>query len=143
MNDKSGYKYRLLRGSWGISISIDAVHEYVTEGTVTDVRVAPRIYVRVLDQRLTAAESQLIVQGVRDVVPELQRLLEPKDSVISVRSVDFALTDFQEEGLRAAMIGWTNQYFEITAPMPAVAFDSAENRYVFTFGGPGAEQVDA
>jgi hypothetical protein len=53
--------------------------------------------------------------------------------VIEIESVDYVPTDYQPEGLEAAIIGWATEEFALPDPRVDITFDRASNRYVFKY----------
>lgn len=56
--------------------------------------------------------------------------------VVNVRSIHFAPTDYQEEGLACAMTALLAKHFEIQFTEPVVSFNAERNRYELGFSRP-------
>ncbi|PRY28070.1 hypothetical protein [Pseudosporangium ferrugineum] len=123
------YRYRLLLGSWGISIDFVAEARPAEHG----VQVTWDFDGPALDEEQMAAISAGIALRSAEILAATGG--RPVDVV--VRSVRYPETDYQVEGLTAAAAGWAVEHFCLPPGPPAVSFDRSRNRYVFEWPEPG------
>ncbi|MEU7591021.1 hypothetical protein AB0A95_32600 [Micromonospora sp. NPDC049230] len=85
------------------------------------------------EPHLDAGDLEMIRLGVLDVASDIESLKPGAAVVVAVSSVTLVLTQYQPEGLRAAVIGWINKHFGLSHPMPEVVYISASDRCDFNF----------
>jgi hypothetical protein len=129
------YAYRFIRFSWGIAIDITAEALPVRDYTGAPVAVARDLWLAYdAPPRLSFEEHAYLASGLRMVAPTLRRQTSVALPLV-VRVVDLmlALTDYQPEGLAAALAGWVAQRFDAPAPTIMTTFDRGRNRYIYQF----------
>jgi hypothetical protein len=127
----TSYRYRLLKGApWGIAIDLRAGQEPAAVATNAK-KVAERLWLRVDTERpLSEEQVGFLVEGLYSVADEIvARAHGPVQ--VRVAELTFNPTDYQAEGLAAAIAGWAAQEFGFPVPEVPVIFDRRENRYVF------------
>ncbi|MEX2986045.1 hypothetical protein [Streptomyces sp. C36] len=141
--------YRLLRGPWGIWIELTASAtvtagppargEQVTDGVWLD--AGPVLTHPPTDRegkRLSPAEAAWLHHGLTLAAPALTAAAPGPHTLVTVHRVRFPETDYQLEGLAAALLQWTEQEFDLPPhPLP-VAFDRPANRYVYAWAAPAS-----
>ena len=127
------HKFQVLKSSWGIVISveiIDIVNPYIL---IDDVKVNDFLYIRL--NTLSSVQDEKVLswfsKAIKDVEVELHSVLLNAIACFNINSIKFILTDFQEEGLYCAMLGWLEKRYTIVIPKVEITFDSQSNRYLF------------
>ncbi|MEV4705761.1 hypothetical protein [Actinoplanes sp. NPDC049316] len=124
------FDYKVLHASWGIQIAFTAE---ARPSSQSGVRVVQDVDGAPLDDEMMSA----VVSGIALVAEEISAAVSGHPVDIVVRSVRYAETDFQVEGLTAAAVGWAVERFGLPSRPVAVRFDRERNRYVFGGGAPG------
>ncbi|WP_171164021.1 hypothetical protein [Streptomyces sp. I05A-00742] len=132
-------RYRLFRTAWGIRIDLTAsavttaappAHgERVADGVWLD--AAPVLTHPPTDgrgNRLSPDEAAWLHHGLSLAAPFLP---PDRHTLVTVHHVRFPETDYQPEGLAAALLLWAEQEFELPAHPITVTFDRSANRYVY------------
>lgn len=127
------YRYRLLKSSWGIQITITA---QVSFGEVEDgewVDSAHRLAILFADSVTGIPDSykQELGNGLAFVAPEIVERLEGAAATVTVLQVTFTECDFQIEGLAVAICRWAEAEFDLRPRQIDESFDRGANRYVF------------
>jgi hypothetical protein len=139
MAASSTYTYKVLKSSWGIRIAL------VAEVVPDDGSFLHAIYLghgvslaqSIADSRLSAAEIEMLSAGLRSVAVEIANVTAQKPVVVVLNDVQFVESDYQVEGLAAAIIGWATAQFGLEEHDIEVSFNRETNRYDFRW--PGAE----
>jgi hypothetical protein len=133
------YLYKVLKGPWGIKVSLTA-EAMRTEGhDPDDVLVGRRIWIsrRVAGRPLSGSETSMLVRGLGFLVDEISLAVSGEPHVIAVHDLRYVESDFQAEGLAAAMFGWAVAEFGLRTREIEVSFDRNANRYDFVWPDPG------
>jgi hypothetical protein len=132
MNSRT-YDYKVIKTSWGIAISLKA--RVVPAESVRDAVPITRLIgiAYALEGRdVVPAENEQFVLALRALAPRIET--EIKDPiVIEVQQISYMPTDFQIEGLRAAMHYWATEEFGLASPDIPVSYDAAVKRYRFVW----------
>jgi hypothetical protein len=121
----------LLASSWGIAIDLKARERQLVEEPVDAIRVSQRTWLDVSGVVLPTQDIAQIRWGIAQVAPEIEAKRPLGHTLIEIGSVDYRPTDYQAEGMAAAIIGWVSEQFDLEPPNVAVGFDPMNNRYVF------------
>jgi hypothetical protein len=128
------FRLRLLKASWGIAIDLSARRLLVdTPPSGLRGRLADRLWLDVTATGLTATEVEQILRGLDAVAEQLETAAFGHHSIIEIRDVTYPATDYQAEGLAAAIIGWVSEDLDCPQPPIDVQFDRTANRYRITF----------
>jgi hypothetical protein len=142
----TSHTYRLLKGSsWGIVIT---VRGEVLAGAVLSpqsLKIGEALWLQLdLGWRLGEEEMEFLKRGlllVRDDVEKVCRGGRP----ILVRLIELQHnpTDYQPEGLAAAIAEWTAQACGFPKPQIPAGFDRTQHRYVFDFSRVESDRLAA
>lgn len=130
----SYFTYIVLKSSWGVRATIEAVWKYVPEYPISSTKISEKLFLNNECEYLTEREKEFIHLGLRLIASEINEVFKDKESiVIVVKDVEYNPCDYQEEGLACAIMGWASQEFDITIPAIDVSFDKKANQYIFRF----------
>jgi hypothetical protein len=124
---------RIIKTSWGIAIDIHARTEMVDRINGDALSVTPRVFLKLTGVILPTADVNYILRGIKRMAPALEGKEPEKLIVIEVDQVIYTPTDYQPEGVEAAIIGWICEDFGLPSPIENVSFDRAANKYTFSF----------
>lgn len=135
------HTYFVCKSSWCISITILA--EYTDFDSVDKnsnvIKVVDGIWLKFADKPIIENEIfcdddlPYLAEGLRIVQKEIISKSKCKNTLIIIKSLQFSLCDFQEEGLTAAIIEWASVTFGFQTPTINVNFDKKKNKYIFDF----------
>ncbi|MEU3923239.1 hypothetical protein [Streptomyces sp. NPDC029004] len=136
--------YRLRRAPWGIAIDLTAEASLTPEPPVIGELVADRVWLDlapVLNHppsdrsglRITEDEAAWLRHGVALAAGSIAAQNPSLHTTVAVQRVLFPLTDYQPEGLAAAVLEWTEKEFSLTSYPVEAEFDQRANRYVYTW----------
>ncbi|MFI9305373.1 hypothetical protein [Streptomyces triculaminicus] len=141
-------RYRLFKGPWGIWIELTAsaatsgrppaCGDQVSDGVWLD--ATPVLTHPPTDRegkRLSPGEAAWLRHGLSQAAPALTAATPGPHTLVTVHRVRFPETDYQPEGLAAALLQWAEQEFGLPPHALPVTFDRAANRYIY----PWAEAV--
>lgn len=133
------YVYKLLKGAWGIRISLTAEVVPLTGPVQGAVNVAPQIWLSygLDDAELPEGHLERLAEGLRMLASEIAESISPQPIVIVVRDLQYVESDFQVEGLTAAMSGWATEEFGLPHREIPATFDREGNRYRFEWPDQG------
>ncbi|MFF8655040.1 hypothetical protein [Streptomyces huasconensis] len=134
--------YRVIKGAWGIAVDLTAEVTLGVAPPVCAERVSPCVWLDafpVLSHppadrtgcRITPEEAVWLRHGVALAAPAVEVLTAPRHTTITVHRVRFPETDYQPEGLAAAVLAWTEAEFGLPPRPVEVRFDRSANRYVY------------
>lgn len=134
------YEYYVCKSSWGVYVRIIAEYiEYDLNSTKTVTKISDNLWVKFAEKSLFEGEKfwegdlPHIVEGLKLVENRIRESSKYIHTLIIIHSIQIAPCDFQEEGLTAAIIGWSSEAFGFVKPTFDVEFDNIENRYIFKF----------
>lgn len=132
MNDWRTFPLRVLKASWGVAIDLRARAVPAAEPPVGSLRAGGRVLLDVSHVQLPATDVLQLLRGLRAVAAQIEAAVPGEDYlVVEVDEVSYPPTDYQPEGVAAAMIGWATEEFDLARPDIDVRFEKAANRYVF------------
>ncbi len=133
MNGQSTYDYKLLKGPWGIRIELtaDVLPHGDDDGEAHSVGNGVWLGYRLEGSPLGKAEKQALTRGLGLVSGEISVAVDGQQVGVVIRSVRFAETDYQVDGLAAAVMGWAAEHFGLSGRLPTAVFDRSENRYIY------------
>jgi hypothetical protein len=126
------FPLRILKSSWGIAIDLRARAVLAAKPKAGAMRVAERVQLDVSKVQLPDEDNEQLIRGLKIMAAKIMAAQPHGYVVIEVDKVEYTPTDYQPEGLAAAMIGWAAEEFNLTQPDMDVYFDKAKNRYVFS-----------
>jgi hypothetical protein len=125
------FALRVLQASWGIAIDLRARAVFDDVLPPESLLVGNRVALDLTDVQLGAEEVEQLQRGLRLMTPAIELAHPDGKILIKIGEVGFTPTDYQPEGLAAAMIGWASEEFQLD-PVPwDFKFDASTNRYVF------------
>ncbi|MFI7322564.1 hypothetical protein [Streptomyces venezuelae] len=137
-------RYRLLKGAWGIAVDLTAEARLSPAPPPSAHPVTPHVH---LDPspalthpptdhtgwRITPEEAEWLHHGLALAAPAVEARHAPRHTTITVHRVLFPHTDYQPEGLAAAMLRWTETQFDLPPHPVDARFDREANRYVYSW----------
>jgi len=127
------YKYQLLKSSWGIVIFLD-IQDLINPAILkSDRKIFDNIYLRLSNNIKidTAILCDWFSLAIQDLYNEVEVIISNDIICFEVESVDYSHTDFQEEGLYYAMLGWLSQKYSIPVSDSDAYYSKETNNYVF------------
>jgi hypothetical protein len=127
------YDYKVIKASWGIAVSLEArVVSAQSTGDARSVTQLMGIAYALRDRDVTPEENEQFVLALRALAPAIEaKIASP--IAIEVQQISYLPTDFQIEGLRAAMYYWAAEEFGLMSPEISVSYDASSNRYRFAW----------
>ncbi|MFD6437757.1 hypothetical protein [Streptomyces venezuelae] len=139
-------RYRLFKGAWGIAVDLTASASLSSAPPPSAHPVTSHVHLDASPAlthppsdrtgwRITPDEAGWLRHGLVLAAPALHTRNAPRHTTVTVHRVLFPHTDYQPEGLAAAMLRWTETELGLPPhPHPVdVRFDSAANRYVYSW----------
>lgn len=134
-------QYYVQKASWWVFIKIVAyaMEYYIDEESDNVIKVDDDIWIKYTDIPICKGEIFVqsdmlhLIKGLNIVKEQIRKKTKFKQTLIVIESLQYSPCDFQEEGLTAAIMQWSAQYFRFTMPSISVDFDNINNRYVFDF----------
>ena len=128
------FPFRILQTSWGISIDLEIGLVVLDCPPLDAERIEDGVFL-VLPEPLPLPieDVDFIRSGVRRMASAARDYAGASSAVIEITSLDYAPTDYQGEGLEAAVVASLSELMSIEPPEVRVTFDSAANRYQFSY----------
>lgn len=133
MNDWRTFPLRVLKAAWGIAIDLRARAVFSAQVPSGLLTAGNRVLLDVSKVQLPAVDVEQLQTGLQAMAAAIEASVAHGYIVIEVGDVNYTPTDYQPEGLAAAMVGWVCEEFGLESPMKDVRFDRANNKYVFSF----------
>lgn len=135
------HTYFICKSSWCISIKIFAEYTDFENDKMNSkaIKVVDGIWLKFADKPMVEKEIfcdddlPYLMKGLEIVQKQIRDNSMYKNTLIIIKSLQFSLCDFQEEGLTAAIIEWASKAFNFVPPIMNVFFQKEKNRYVFEF----------
>jgi hypothetical protein len=125
------FALRLLKSTWGIAIDLQAQAQFLLEAPSGLILAGERTWLDASKIKLAEQDITQLASGLSLASPMIERQHASGHVVVEVLQVDYTPTDYQPEGMAAAMLGWAAEEFELDLPQVEVDFDKEANRYVF------------
>ncbi|MGH7170254.1 MAG: hypothetical protein ACRELG_08270 [Gemmataceae bacterium] len=135
------YTYRLLKGaSWGIAITLRG--EILT-GTVLPsdtLKITEGVWLQIdAGWRPSEEELEFLKLGMNLVASDVEKTYRGRTPILArLTGLHYNPTDYQPEGLAAAVAEWTAHLCGFPRPEISVSYSRTQRRYVFDF--PHAEK---
>lgn len=126
------YSLRIIKAAWGIAIDLRAQAVYSHRKPPGLLDAGKRVLLDVSCVQLSAADIEQLQAGLQSIAAAIETSVAHGYVVIEIHEVKYTPTDYQPEGLAAAMIGWACQEFSLDSPTMEICFDKTNNRYVFS-----------
>ena len=134
------HTYYVCKSSWGIYVKLSAEYFDMDMGMDKNaINVGKGIWLKFAEKPLLDGEKFCqddlphLLKGLQIVEEQIRENSRFNNTLIVVQSVQITLTDFQEEGLTAAIIEWAAKAFGFEQPVINVQYDRDGNRYIFDF----------
>jgi len=132
---RSTYNYRLLgKATWGIAIDLTAEYESPGQLPKDAVKIVDGLWLACDQTGLTEKEEFFLRLGlglVSDAI--LNAMIHAGVVLIRIVSISYNPTDYQPEGLAAAVAKWAALAFQFEVPDCTAKFDKTRRRYVYPF----------
>ena len=132
MKEWRTFPFRVLRASWGIAIDLRARAVLSARPRADSLWAGSRVQQNLSNVRLLVVDIDQLLYGLSVMAAAIEEKESDGYVIIEVGNVNYTPTDYQPEGLAAAIIGWVSEEFEVDPPAIDVHFDDAENKYVFS-----------
>jgi hypothetical protein len=132
----TSHTYRLLKGSsWGIVITLEGEVVPGTGISPGAVKITDGIWLEIdVGWRLSEEQVGRLQRGLLLVAPDIERTAGGGRPILArLTGLQYNPTDYQPEGLVAAVAEWAAQACGFPSPPISATFDRARRRYVFTF----------
>jgi hypothetical protein len=126
------FPLRILQGSWGIAIDLRARAMVSAEVRLDLPMAGERVLLDVSRVQLPTVDIDQLLLGLTSMAAAVQEKEPNGYVIIEVSEVTYTPTDYQPEGMAAAMIGWVSEEFGLESPIQSVHFDKVHNKYVFS-----------
>ena len=135
------YWYRFIKSTWGIAIGLTAVVVPRASYNGPEIEAGGGMWLSTLSPTWSGTPMfdrpehlHYFTIGLRLVADQMRGIVEAQGPLtIRVLALEFALTDYQDEGLACAIAGWLAENYHFAFSPPPVHFDRESNRYHFLF----------
>ena len=119
------HKFQVLQSSWGVVIFVEISDIINPILLSSDFVINEYLSIRINTSANIQNEKIILwfSKAIKDVEAELYEILCDSKVCFSINSIDFILTDFQEEGLYSVMLGWLEKRYSISIPKVEIDFD--------------------
>jgi hypothetical protein len=117
--------------AWGVRVALTA------SGSLSDRVVAsagPVFQIDTSTANIGGPALDALNLGFQMMEDAFRRRYSNRCAQINVHSVDFVMTDFQDEAVTAAVISWGAEEFDLEPVRVAAHYSRKAARYDFTFG---------
>ncbi|OWA35219.1 hypothetical protein B9G55_11165 [Saccharibacillus sp. O16] len=134
---KLEYVYRVFKTTWGIYIKVDAGYtSFSNHGYKHVTEITSGLWVHYQTDGENVMEEDIIflnkgLSKVEDLI--LKNSPYKNNTLIFVDSITIAPSDFQEEGLTAAIMEWAAKAFNFEKPEIKVDYNQKNNKYEFYY----------
>jgi hypothetical protein len=126
------FRFQLVKTTWGIFVDIDGTIEF--EGPTPDqTPIADGIYLVQSGKMLLHEELEQARRAVLRHKDTLDARRGGGPAVVTLTSFTFAATDFQLEGIDAAITSWLAQELSSQNPWLGGSYNRERNRYDFEY----------
>jgi hypothetical protein len=125
------FELRLLKSTWGIAIDLRAQAQFLLQAPSGLIMAGERTWLDVSKFTLPDQDIMQLAAGLALASPTIQLQHASGHVVVEVLHVDYTPTDYQSEGMAAAMLGWAAEEFDLDLPQVEVDFDKEANQYTF------------
>jgi hypothetical protein len=86
-----------------------------------------------LSEKFVEEDMKYILNGLNIIKETLSKYINNEGILIEIKSIQFNISDFQEEGLTLAIIKLMSEIYGFEMPYIPVHFDKQLNKYIFEF----------
>jgi len=124
------FSLRVIQASWGIAIDLRARAVIGDDLPPDSLPAGDRVALDLNGVQLPAEEVEQLLRGLRLMVHAIASAHPGVHVLVQLGAMSFTPTDFQPEGLVAAMIGWAAEEFGLEQVPWDLRFDKSTNRYL-------------
>jgi hypothetical protein len=126
------FYYRVFKSTWGLSVGLLGSVEFLRRCRF-GLEIAPRIFVLDVEGVLLSEEVQEVAGAVLRHRTTLDARRGERTAVVILSQAVWADTDFQTEGLGAAVTTWLSELLDVENPLTDATFDRTTNKYRFEY----------
>jgi hypothetical protein len=132
------YCVRELNSTWWIYIKLFVEIKPLKNCSLYN-EINNKIGVRFADNPLNSNEKfieedmKYLINGLNIIKEILSKSINKDGILIEIKSIQFNISDFQEEGLTLAIIKLMSEVYRFEMPHIPVHFDKQLNKYIFEF----------
>jgi len=128
--------FKYIKASWGISIRISIAEQIVNEiASPLDkeiVKISENFLLSFGDVHVTQGGRRYLRKAIEDNLHILETVIRIQ-TIFTITSIEYAYSDYQDEGMYCVMINWLNNRFGLNIKLPEISFNSITNKYYFQF----------
>ncbi len=132
-NNYMNYKFQVLKSSWGIVIFVDINDQLSNNILLNSIKISDNVYLKIEGEMTISSEvvNFWFRKAILDVEDNLREQFNNLKVCFCVTTIEFVHTDFQEEGLYCAILGWLEKRYDIPIPQIKIEYNSERNKYIF------------
>lgn len=123
------YKYRVLKHTWGIWIDLDI--DIIENRDNESIKVNNSISFKNNSNLNSDVINRYLMKAILDSYDNIKLKLNFKNNLLLIKHIEISNTDFQIEGIYAALMEAIYVYFEIENNKVDVYFDRKNSIYVY------------
>jgi GNAT superfamily N-acetyltransferase len=127
------FPLRIIKASWGIAVDIRARWELASDVSDEEIRVSPRVYLKMTATGIMSSDVEYIVHGIGRMASALEAKAPSELLVIEVDQLKYSPADYQPEGAEIAIICWISEEFGIASPIKGVVYNKEKNEYIVSY----------
>jgi hypothetical protein len=133
--------YKFVKTTWGIYVQINAEATLWSERPPAGEHATGRLWLDVGPTSLTPYSVGYLVSAMRLMESQIAERVGDQQVLVTLDAVDFTMSDFQDEGLTAAMLLWLAAEFDLPSPEIEAHYDPGLGKYVFHWPGTQSDGV--
>ena len=123
------FSLRVLRASWGIAVDLRARSAHTDAFPPDALLASGKVALAFSNVSLAPEDISQLLRGLTLMAPAIERARPGASVLIELGTVTFTPTDYQPEGLAAAIIGWSAEEFQVDQVDWDLVYDKTANRY--------------
>lgn len=138
---KFQYDYRLIKTSWGISISFLGVL-YNGETVELEYETIENKIKYIVSNKISEKEKELLIKGLQLFYNFcLNNAPLPMEMIVYFDNITYDLSDYQDEGIIVGTIECLSYLLNLNSPMIKSYFDKARNKYCYCLNNATLESL--
>lgn len=127
--------YMTLKASWAIRVTLTGYSVPLESHAGSASHISGHIWLSYESASDEIGQEELSEMGkaIMIAAPKLERATKGMEIVIIVTQISYNYTDFQKEGICAAMYSWLNEEFRLDLPNIPVSYNRDDCRYEFSW----------